>query len=343
MSLKDVAKLAGVSASTVSRIVNGRNTSAASPETQKKIWDAVRTLGYSPNQNARSLRLPQAKASPVKRDIDCVYARMAGDHLDPFFTALMHAAEVEAFSAGYFIRYYHSAREIRREAFPQHDAAADSALVLGRADEEMLRMVGTRYRHVVCAGLNELAADFDQVISSGYEAAQKCVNYLITLGHTRICYMGEVENEQRFRGYWDAMSQTGLPDPMQYVVDTPFTPGGGYEAVAKVMRRAPDFTAIFCPNDMSAVGTLKALKEHRLKVPQDVSLIAINDMETSRYLDPMLTCIHIPLEEMGTLAAKVLIDRMEGGHKLPLKITVPNTLVRRDSCGPARERAPSPR
>ena len=99
-----------------------------------------------------------------------------------------------------------------------------------------------------------------------------------------------------------------------------------------------EFTAILCANDMNAVGAMKSLREHRLKIPQDVSLIGINDMETVCYLDPMLTTIHIPLEEMGHLGVKLLIDRIEGGHTLPLKVDIPFTLIQRESCGPAKRR-----
>lgn len=337
-SIKDVAKLAGVSPSTVSRIVNGHNASAASPDTQNKIWDAVRELGYIPNQNARSLRRPVSENVPGNRRIDCLYARVAHDHLDPFFTSLMRAAEVEAFALGYTIRYYYSALDLQHGTFAEFASEAESVIALGRANAQTISIITGKYKNIICAGLNQLPFELDQVVSSGYRAAQKCIQHLLEFGHSQICYVGETENEQRFAGYLDAMKEANLPNIMDYVVDTPFTPGGGYDAVQELMHRHSDFTAIFCANDMSAVGALKALKEHKLKVPRDVSLIGINDMETVRYLDPMLTAVHIPLEEMGKIVAKILVDRIEGGHKLPISVRVPNSLICRESCGPVRER-----
>lgn len=91
-----------------------------------------------------------------------------------------------------------------------------------------------------------------------------------------------------------------------------FNPTDGYEATNRLLDSGVEFTAILCANDMNAVGAMKSLREHRLKVPQDVSIIGINDMETVCYLDPMLTTIHVPLEEMGHLGVKLLIDRIEG-------------------------------
>ena len=104
MNIKDVAKAAGVSPSTVSRVVNGGNRTAASEETQEKIWEAVRQLGYSPNHHARSLKKPQNTKGP-RAEIDCVYARKVGPFLDPFFATLMHAAELELTKIGYILRY----------------------------------------------------------------------------------------------------------------------------------------------------------------------------------------------------------------------------------------------
>lgn len=335
MSIKEVAKLAGVSPSTVSRVVNSGNSTAASPETQQKIWEAVRQVGYVPNQNARSLKHPQREAKR-SRSIDCVYARVIDQYLDPFFTVLMRAAEVEAFNSGYNLRYHYSIVDIQRGHANSVDSHAESALVLGRLEPGALKLLRKWYKHIVLVGLNSMPGnDIDQVISSGYEATCTGVRYLMSLGHTKICYLGETTNEQRFQGYLDTMAESGIEDLRRYVIETPFNPTSGYDSANELLSRGLDFTAIFCANDMSAVGILKALREHKLKVPQDVSLIGINDMETVRYLDPMLTTVHIPLEEMGRMGVKLLIDRMSGGHTLPVKMEIPNALVCRESCGPA--------
>ena len=339
MGIKDVAKLAGVSASTVSRVVNGKDPTAASTETQEKIWGAVRELHYSPNQHARNLKSKQSAKdlnTSWKHNIDCIYARLTGEHLDSFFTSLISAAEVEAFRAGYRMRYYYSALDIQQGRLPQKSTEVESAIILGRASADVLSVVRKLYKNIVYSGLNEAPADIDQVLCSGYHASEKCVQYLASLGHKAICYIGETLNEQRFTGFLDAMAALKLPVTDAQVVETPFTPKHGYDAINELVRRKLDFTSIFCANDISVIGALKALREHRLKVPEDVSIIGINDMEAVRYLDPMLTSIHIPLEEMGKMAAKILIDRAEGGHKLSVKAELPIKLVIRESCGSVR-------
>ena len=336
MNLKDIAKLAGVSASTVSRVVNGGDTSAASRETQEKIWAVVRMEGYIPNQTARNLRQPQAQPARTIREIDCVYARIAGSIIDPFFTALMHHAEVEAMTHGYNLRYQFSIADLEPEKFSASLSNVEAAIVLGRIDERALKKLRKYYKHLVCTGLQETNFPVDQVIASGYRAAYSCVEYLLSLGHRDICYLGETANEQRYQGYADAMAKAGVADTSPYVAEAAFSPAGGLEAVNRLLERAQPFTAILCANDMLAMGAMKSLREHGLRIPRDVSLVGINDMETVRYLDPMLTTVHVPLEEMGRHVARLLIDRIEGGHKLPAKVILPADLVVRESSGPAR-------
>lgn len=337
MNIKDIAKLAGVSPSTVSRVVNSGDTSAASRETQEKIWAVVRSEGYIPNQNARSLRQPKKYTKKLIKEIDCVYARASGSLTDPFFTALMHAVEVEAIARGYNLRYQFPIIDLTPDKFIHPHSNVDAAIILGRVDEQSVKRLERHYKHLLYTGLQELDLPADQVISSGYQAAFDCVKYLCSLGHRRICYLGEIDNEQRYLGYIDAMCENGIEDTDWYVAEALFTPSGGYEAVKELLHRGHPFTAILCANDMLAVGAMKALKEHKLRIPHDVSLIGINDMETIRYLDPMLSAVHIPIEEMGQHVARLIIDRIEGGHKLPVKMMLPNTLIYRESCAQAAD------
>ena len=336
-SIKDVAKAAGVSPSTVSRVVNGSDTSAASPETQERIWNAVRELGYVLNQNARSLKRPLHDSELPKKDIDCVYARISGPHLDPFFTELMHEVEIEALKDGFHLRYQYSIAEMRADNIPRQEDRAHAAIILGRTDEETIRWLQGMYRHLICVGLQDRDFPVDQVLCQGYHAAKTCVDYLHQLGHRAICYLGETVDEQRYQAFLDAMHDVGVEHPEELAVDAPFSPAGGYGAVHRLLQDGKEFTAILCANDMLAVGALKALKEHRFRVPKDVSLIGINDMETSRYLDPMLTTVAIPMHEMGLHVAKMLIDRIQGGHTAPVKLILPSTLICRESCAAVKE------
>ena len=118
----------------------------------------------------------------------------------------------------------------------------------------------------------------------------------------------------------------------KYVVDAKQTLDGGYRAVGTLIERKVPFTAIFCANDATAMGAIKALKENNYRVPEDISVISIDDVEMARYFTPMLTTVHIPISELGKQTAKTLIDRIERGHTLPIKLELPVSLSKRDSC-----------
>lgn len=332
MTIKDIAKIVGVSPSTVSRVVNKGDTKSASDETQKRIWEAVYQYGYMPSLNTKNLQADVPEGEKTSGEIVCMYGRMTNSFLDPFFQRLTHAIEKAAFKKGYILRF--STTNAQTEYVISSNKFSDALIILGRTDKSTLEKVRAHYKHILCTGLQDLPFEIDQVVSSGYKAAQKSIQYLIELGHKKICYVGETKNEQRFLGYQNAMKEAGLEVSDNYVVNADFSPGKGYEAVNQLIEKNKDFTAIFCSNDIISIGALKALKEHHYKIPEDVSLISVNDIETVQYLSPTLTTVHIPLEEMGTMAAKLIIDRIEGGHRSPMKLELPNSIIRRESCGP---------
>jgi len=333
MTLKEIAEKAGVSISTVSRVINHGGKNVASKETQNKIWEVIRESGYLPNQHARNLKLGNKLSEASSKQIACVFARVA-DECDPFFTIILRAIEREAFSRGYTIRYSFSVIDFDS---PQtyrliSENTVNSIAVLGRFDSNVYSMLKANFKHIIYTGLNVLPFKVDQIISSGYGAATMAVNHLLELGHRKICYIGEKEDEQRYLGYVDAMQKAGISDIDRYTIDAPLSPTGGYNATKRLIESGIDFTALFCANDFTAMGAMKALKEHKLKIPEDVSVIGIDDLETVQYISPMLTTIHIPIEELGKMTAKTLIDRIEGGHHMNLKIELPYYIVHRETC-----------
>ena len=110
---------------------------------------------------------------------------------------------------------------------------------------------------------------------------------------------------------------------------------GGYLGAGELLKSGLDATACFCSNDVIAIGVMRAVRESGLFIPGDISVISMDDINVGRYLDPMLTTVHFPLAEMGRMTAKILIDRIEGGHHLPMKIVLPCHVVERESCGTA--------
>ncbi|MEY8351904.1 LacI family DNA-binding transcriptional regulator [Lachnospiraceae bacterium 54-53] len=335
MTLKEIAKEAGVSISTVSRVVNKNSPGAAGKEVQDRIWEIVRRTGYTPNSTARTLKMGNGTDSVLSsRSIACLFARTSDTVTDLFFTSLSRSIEQEAFKRNYVLKYSFSSFDINHPNTFRliSDSHVDGVVILGRCDKALLKTLKTYFNCVAYTGLNNLEARYDQIICDGHQAAVAAVNHLIDLNHTKIAYIGETWEENRYAGYQSALADRRLPVRKDYVANVTLSSEGGYQGVKRLLKAGCDATAYFCSNDVTAIGAMRAFQEAGLSIPKDVSLISIDDIDTAKYLNPMLTTVHIPVEEMGQMTAKILIDRIEGGHRLPLKINLPFYIASRDSC-----------
>ena len=319
MTLKEIARQANVSVSTVSRVINQKNTKAASPEVQERIWKIVRKSGYTPNATARSLKLGQKAQiqNTTPKSIACIYARSNSAVSDPFFSQIAKAIEQEAFKSNYFIRQSFTAMDIANPDMARQLAQfpVDGIVILGRYEKQLLRFFTQNYKNVIYTGLNPMGTQY-----------------------TKIGYVGEQNNEVRFSGYKDALAKLGLPFLQKNTSNVHLSADGGYKGANILMHNKADISAIFCANDTTALGVIHALKEKNFRIPEDISVISVDDIETAQYLSPMLTTVHIPLEELGRITAKTLIDRINGGHRLPMRISLPFYIAKRDSCGKLNRR-----
>ena len=336
MTLKEIAKEANVSISTVSRVINQKNTKAASPEVQERIWDIVRKSGYTPNASARSLKMGKntQNQETTPKSIACVYARSNSSVSDPFFSKIAKAIEQEAFKSNYFIRHSFTAVDIANPDVARQLShfPVDGIVILGRYDHQLLKFFTQNHKNVIYTGLNPMSSQYDQVVCDGSEIASSAISYLAGLGHTKIGYVGEQNNEVRFSGYKEALARAGLPFYQKNAANVRLSADGGYKGANTLIHNKADISAIFCANDTTAIGVIHALKEKNFRIPEDISVISVDDIDTAQYLSPMLTTVHIPLEDLGKITAKTLIDRINGGHRLPMRITLPFYIAKRDSC-----------
>lgn len=340
MTLKEIAQEAGVSISTVSRVVNKNAPGAASKEVQDKIWEIVRRTGYTPNSTAQSLKMGEEAAASVSRSIACMFARTTDADTDLFFSSLARSIEQEAFKRNYVLKYSFSSFDTNHPNTFRliTDNHVDGVVILGRCDKPLLKMMKQYFNYVAYTGLNYLDAKYDQIICDGHQAAKAAVDYLIELGHKKIAYIGETQSENRYSGYCESLTAHRIAFWKGYTANVNLSLENGYQGVKRLIENGCDATAYFCANDITAIGAMRALQEAGLSIPKDVSVIGIDDIETAQYLTPMLTTVHIPVEEMGQMTAKLLIDRIEGGHHLPVKMALPFYIAKRDSCAPPKWR-----
>ena len=335
MKLKDIAEIAGVSVSTVSRVLNDPYSTAASPTKQAEIWKIARDGGYVPNEQARKLKKGEG-SEEIRGTMYCLLATDSEEYRDdPFYTTLISAIRTEALKRNYVVEYSFSEQE--RE-MPIKGDKAEGLIIIGRFSPDILPKLNKKYnKNIVYIGLNSIKAKCDKVFCSGYQGMRDVVKELCLCGHRNVGYIG-VRNDSRLEGFSDEIKDAGINGCAENV----FTKGNaltselGYSQMKELLKKG-NITAVVCANDITAIGALKACSEQEIKVPEEMCIIGMDDIEMTRYVSPALSTVHVPLDEMASMAVKLLADRIEGGHHNCVEIGFPHWIVKRGS-GPKKEK-----
>ncbi|MCD8096786.1 MAG: LacI family transcriptional regulator [Lachnospiraceae bacterium] len=339
MSLKKIAELAGVSVSTASRVLNSASPTCASRETQDRIWEAARAIGYVPNEVARKLKKAagtQTERRTETRSVTIVMARVASLEADPFFYELFRSLEVELMRQSMVIGQILYAEESLAES----PAETDGFIILGRCSRQLLERVSACNRNIVGIWRNSMDFDVDEVLCDGEKAAELAMEHLLALGHRRIAYIGDCSYESRYVGYCNTLFRNHIS--MDYNLTRPTdqtreqAEAAFQELLGEKISGKADFSAVFCANDATAVRVLEILAKQKKKLREAISVISIDDIEESQNTKPFLTTIRIPRDEMAHMAVNLLLDRIARGHKEPVRIEFPCRIVQRESCYPCK-------
>ena len=333
-TLKDIAELTNVSVSTVSRVVNGGNPNAASPAVQDIIWEAVKKLNYLPNTTAQELKKGE-KYKTSKKKFACIFTRLRDIKSDPFFNEIARAIESESLRLGHLMRYslsVYSEPESKLSSFLS-DNHFDGIIIVGKTNERQVRIIKKYANNVVYVSLNKLNLDIDQVICDGYEGAKTALNYLTRDKIEDVYYLGEIGNEARHEAFRDFMILNGQSNLYsKQSIKTKFSLEDSYFALKRVFKKGIIPRKLFCGNDVTALGAMKAIHERGLKIPEDIEVIGIDNIEMAQFSSPMLTTINVPTEQLGIVAVRFLNDKIKNGSLTsPLTISIPSTLVVRET------------
>jgi LacI family transcriptional regulator len=336
-TIRDVARRAGVSTMTVSRVING--SGYASPETRKRVQQAVGELGYVPNAVARHLRSRRTKT----------IALVLSDITNPFFTTIARGVEDAAARRGYAVMFANTdeseSEEIQYLRMLAQRQIDGVLLVPAGSSGESFRLMRAQSIPVVVLDRRVSARHIDEVRCDSEHGAYQLVHYLIDLGHRRIAMISGRRNistsVDRVAGYERALTEAGIevdPDLVRY---DSFSLRAGYERAKEILTVSPRATAIFAANNFIAFGALRALRESGLRVPDDMSLVTFDDLPDDWHDDPLLTVLAQPAYDVGRQAAELLLDRLEGRDKSKRRvILLPGELiVRRSSAPPGAGRA----
>lgn len=334
VSIKEVAKLAGVSIATVSRCVN--NPEKVSARTLAKVRSAILETGYAPNPLARNFRRGRT-------NLVMVVLPSIGD---PFFTDVMRGIRKAAKARGYSVLI----EETQRNTMTADEISAmlvskqtDGIILLASTSPfgtEILSAKSHRRLPIVigCETVSPELSDFPSVHIDNIAAAMEATRHLVDHGHRRIAMIrGEADSlltRDRELGYRQAMQEAGLAIDAGWVVEGDMTLDGAIHATGELLANDQRPTAIFCANDEMAIGALHAIKAAGLDVPRDLSLIGFDDVRYAAVMDPPLTTIAQPAEEIGERVMQRLCREIDDeAEENAAPEIVPHQLVIRDSTG----------
>jgi len=330
-----------LSQTTVSLVLNNSPSAKSIPqETRNRVIEAAERLNYRPNYFARSLRQKRSMSVGV----------LAPDLSEGYFTRVMSGVVQELTAAHYF--YFTSCHDWKRELIEKYphmlvERAVDGFLLLNTPADNIEVPVP-----VVAISAHSAVENVTNIVLDHHSAVQQALAHLYALGHRRIAFMRgpRAIPDSEFR--WEAIQQVGREmdlkiDPSLVIrIDSagwsmkdgyhPMAPEIGYRPMQALLEKTREFTAIFCFNDIAAIGAIRALKDAGLTVPGDVSVVGFDDIQSAAYSTPSLTTVRQPLMEMGKRGAQVLLERIANRNKeYPSEIVMAPDLVIRESTGAA--------
>ncbi|MDC0612497.1 substrate-binding domain-containing protein [Vibrio sp.] len=327
-TMKDIARIAGVSTSTVSHVIN--KSRYVSDEISHKVLKVAAELNYSPSALARSLKVNRTHT----------FGMLMTSSTNPFFGEVVKGVERSCYQKGYNLILCNT------EGDSERMKTSIDTLLQKRVDGLILMcptLSGDKPNlfanypdiPVVVMDWGPIAFSCDKIQDNSYKGGQIATQYLIDNGHKQIgCITGPLTNHQaivRFDGYKQAMQNNELSINADWVAHGDFSCQSGYEAFHHLAQNSSLPSAIFVSNDMMAMGVLKAAHELNIAIPEQVSIIGYDDIHIANFMTPPLTTIHQPKYRLGQAAVETLVDRLASPGKESCVIELEPTLVARES------------
>jgi LacI family transcriptional regulator len=341
VNLRMLAEHLELSQTTVSLVLNNSPSAKSIPqETRNRVMEAATRLNYRPNYFARSLRQSRSMSVGV----------LAPDLSEGYFTRVMSGVVQELSRAHYF--YFTACHDWKKELIEQYprmlvERAVDGFLLLNTPADQIEVPVP-----VVAISAHSAVENVTNIVLDHHKAVESALIHLHELGHRSIAFMrgprAIPDSEYRWQSIQQVAGEIGLKINPSHVIRIdsagwsmktgyhPMAPEIGYKPMQALLEKARDFTAIFCFNDIAAIGAIRALKDAGLSVPGDVSVVGFDDIQSAAYSTPSLTTVRQPLMEMGQRGAQVLLERI-ANREAPYEaeIVMAPELVVRESTGPA--------
>ena len=329
MTLAKVAKRAGVSTATVSRVLN--NQGIVRDSTRRRVLSAVKTLNYYPNLHARSL------AGGKSNTIGLIVSNLS----NPFFVDVFQAMDAAARACGYDVLVEHTDYQVSQLRAGVRSLlgkrVAGLAIIVSEMEEDLLAEIQASERPTVFYDVGTPGENSTNIRVRYELGTQRAVQYLYSVGHRRMAFVGHHSAlnplHVRREAFLGAVATYNGAVSWKVALG-PDSPAGGAQAVRELLLSGFKPSAIVCVNDYMAIGVLRELRAHNYSVPADISVTGFDNISLSEFTHPALTTLNIPREAIGQMAVKALLPD-QAGAPIPPEVLLEPELVLRDSTGPA--------
>jgi LacI family transcriptional regulator len=341
-TIRDIADQANVSTATVSRILNNDPTLSVTDDTKKKVLEVVEQLNYKPLRRKID---KSEKVSSNKESFNIGILILNDETVDPYFHSIRLG--IENTCAKYSMHISSVVVVGKNSISSESFNGLDGLIVIGDVDIDDLKDIYYENNNIVAVDYMPHDKDVDVVISDFEGATKKILDYLFSLGHTDIAFLGgkgrvfgissnkiTEKEDARKASFEHVMKEKGLYNPNKVLLGD-WGAANGYSMMQQLINNGQLPSAVVVGSDPMALGVLRALHEAEIKVPEDVSVFSYDDIEAAAFMSPRLSTVKVHTDEMGKTAVKLLYDRLKG-RKMPLKVTLPTELVIRDSVSEKR-------
>jgi LacI family transcriptional regulator len=333
MNLEQIAKLSGVSRSTVSRVVN--NDPNVSSITRERVLQVVKRVNYTPNAAARGLAAGRAHVLGL-----VIPMGVSALFTDPYFPILIQGVSSACNSREYSVMLWLAEPEYERRMIRQimYSGLVDAVIISSMLmNDSLVQALGDGDLPFMLVGRHPTDAQASYVDADNLGGARDAVTHLLRLGRTRVATITGPQNmiagADRLAGYLAALRDRAVVSDPALIIEGDFTEAGGYRAMQQLLARRPD--AVFVASDMMAIGALRALREAGLRVPEDVAMVGFDDLPQAAHAEPPLTTVRQPVYRLGAMAVDAVLGLLDYQDSSPRRIVLPTELVVRSSCGSA--------
>ena len=337
-TIRDVASLAGVSTATVSRVLNHDTKYKMTPETRERVWKAVADLGYkaptSSHDHMRYVHKSEFVAQNAHK-FGCILNVQGGKYNDPYYLSILSGFEDAVMKKGYEISFIRTNKELENPdiLYSTFQNPVSGVIIMNTLETDTFKYLQKQTPYIV--GVDTDHTDIDNVAYDHYSAAFMAIRHLTEQGYKRIGFIGgfkeNMKQSRRYNGYYSALHCFDLEYNPDWVLASNWDEDYCSRMVREAYRKNKLPDAYFVASDLMAIGVLRTLFDLGVQVPSQVAVIGLSNIEISKYSNPPLTTISLPIHDMGRVAAQILFDRIEGDDTPPKIVTISAEVLKRSS------------